>query len=288
MKVQRFIAVFALVLGFSLSAQAQDLPQPSPAAKVEQRIGLTDVSVTYSRPSVKGREIWGDLVPYGEVWRVGANAATLVEISDDVKIKGKSLKAGTYAFFITPQQKGAWTVHFNTAVESWGAGDYKAENDVIALMIMPETGENVESMRFSFENLNTYTAGDMVMTWAGKSLSVPFEVEVEEKAWANIETAVAEAEEDRKWITLRNAARYSAQSGKKLNEGIKWISESIKLHESWYSYWVKSDLQKAMDKKSDAIKSLEMAIKLGEKSAKENGSEFSYKEELEGLIAEMK
>jgi hypothetical protein len=144
---------------------AQELPKASPKSKVEQRVGLTDVSITYHRPSVKDRVIFGDVVPFNEVWRAGANEATIISFSDDVelfvsseqnfgpkpakpnmenpKMKPQSnevmqkLKAGNYALFITPTDS-IWKVHFNTATDSWGSSAYKPENDVLVLEIMPE------------------------------------------------------------------------------------------------------------------------------------------------------
>ncbi|MFP5471908.1 MAG: DUF2911 domain-containing protein, partial [Bacteroidia bacterium] len=159
-KIILAVSVFSITI-----LNAQELPKVSPKAKVEQRVGLTDVSITYHRPSVKERVIFGDVVPYNEVWRAGANEATIITFSDDVEIviskeqnfgpkplrpgmenpKTKpqtnevihNLKSGNYALFITPTDS-IWKVHFNSATDSWGSSGYKPENDVLVIEVMPE------------------------------------------------------------------------------------------------------------------------------------------------------
>ena len=287
MKKLNVFALMLLVLFTTTNLIAQELPKPSPKAKVEQRIGLTDVSVVYSRPSVKDRTIWGDLVPFGEVWRTGANANTLVTFSDDVKVNGQPLKAGTYSFFTIPAKGADWKVMFNSVTDGWGAGKYDKANDVLTLSTIPIKGMYQETLRFSFEKL-TATSGSLVLAWDVVAIDLNIEVDVEAKAWANIDKAIAEATEENKAGVYRNAASYAADSGKRLEDGLKWINESIKAKESWYSYWVKADVQHAAGDNAGAIKSANKAIELGEAGAKESGKPFKYKGQLEKAITEFK
>lgn len=272
-----------MALGFTLNLStivAQNLPRPSPAAKVEQRIGITDVSVTYSRPRVKERTIWGELVPYDEMWRTGANAATVITFSDDVKVNGKDLVAGSYAFYTKPT-KAEWTVYFNRENDTWGTNGYNTENDALILTVKPEANEMVESMRFTFENIKDNSA-DLVLAWEKIKIVLKIEVEFEKKAMENIEKAIADA--SGKWKVLRNAANYCADNNTNLDKGMEWINESIELHESWYSYRVKANVQAALGNKKDAIVSAKKAIKLGEADAKKKDKEFNYRKKLDKAI----
>ena len=280
------IAAMLLVVVTTTNAVAQELPQPSPAAKVEQRIGLTDVTVEYSRPSVKDRTIWGELEAYDVVWRAGANANTLITFSDNVKIDGEELKAGTYSFFITPS-KGDWIVMFNSAIDGWGTGSYDAEKNVLKLAAKPKTVAHQESLSYSFENLID-NKGSLVFSWDKVSLEMVIEVDIEAKAWANIKKAMVEATDKNKSSIYRNAAKYTVTTGTQLKSGLSWINESIEMKESWYSYWVKADVQHAMGDNAGAIASGNKAIELGEAGAKESGKPFGYKGRLEKAITEFK
>jgi hypothetical protein len=285
-KIQKSIAVFCLCFGFALLSKAQELPQPSPSATVTQTIGLTTASVTYSRPAVKGRTIWGGLEKWDVMWRAGANAATLVEFGDDVTVGGKAVPAGKYAFYLTPSQS-EWTVTLNKGVENWGVDGYKAEDDVASFKVKAGGGAHVESLRYTFENLTSNTA-DLVMSWEKIRVKVPIKVDVDKKAWANIEKALAEAEEDKVWRVYRNAASYCAESGTKLDQGMKWIEKSLELKDSWYTYNIKSMVQEAQGDIKGAIKSVQLSMKKGEENAKANNEEFGYKDMLMTRIEALK
>ena len=279
MKLVNYLTVLGLSLLTTTITQAQELPQPSPIAKVEQRIGLTDVTIEYSRPSVKDREIWGGLVPYDEVWRVGANLNTLITFSDAVKIQGENLPAGTYSFFIKPT-KEVWYIMFNSVVDAWGTGKYDEKNDKLTLKMNPSDAPNQESMQFSFDNLRGENA-DLILSWGTLKILLDVKVDVEAKAWENIEKALAEITDENSATVYRNAAKYAVTSNKRLVEAKKWIDESIKTEESWYSYWVKADVLHANGDNKGAIASAKKAIELGEADAKKDGKEFGYKGRIE-------
>ena len=283
MKKINILTVLLLAVFTGATVLAQDLPQPSPAAKVEQRIGLTDVTVVYSRPSVKGRVIWGELVPFDKIWRTGANANTLITFSDDVKVDGQPLKAGTYSIFTIPS-KPKWKVMFNSVTDGWGDSKYDKANDVLTISTIPIKGLYQETMRFSFEKL-TGTTASLVLAWDVVAIDLTIEVDVDKKAWANIDKAIAEITDETKANVYRNAAKHSASTGKRLEEGLKWIDASITAKEYWYSYWVKADVQHAAGDNAGAVASAKKAIELGESSAKESGKPFGYTEKLQEAIA---
>lgn len=160
------------------TAQAQERDNSSvrvsPNASVSQTIGTTNVTITYGRPSVKGRNVFGGLEPYGDVWRSGANEATTITFSDEVKIEGEPLKAGTYGLFTVPGEK-EWVVIFNNVPIQWGAFDYDSSKDALRVTVTPEKARAVEQLMFYFENV-TEDSGTAVLHWS--TIKVPFTIEV--------------------------------------------------------------------------------------------------------------
>lgn len=167
----------ALVAALSLAAAAQqrkaDPNRASPNAEAAHKIGKTDVRITYGAPAVKGRAIWGQLVPWGQVWRAGANEATTITFSTDVKVEGKALPAGTYALFTIPTEN-EWTVIFNKTANQWGAYDYDAAQDALRVTVKPAAAEHTEQMTFRFEDAGA-GAARVVLLW--EKVRVAFRVE---------------------------------------------------------------------------------------------------------------
>lgn len=154
-----------VLLAFPATAQerANEEARVSPNAMIGQTIGMTEVTVTYGRPSVRDRDIFGDLVPYDAVWRTGANEATAVTFSDDVMVEGQPLAAGTYSLFTIPGED-EWTVIFNSVAEQWGAYDYDEGNDVLRVTVEPEEADYSELMTFSFDEVGE-SEGELVLRW---------------------------------------------------------------------------------------------------------------------------
>lgn len=257
---------------------AQDLPQPSPSATNMQRIGLTDFKIEYSRPGVKGRTIFGDLVPYDEVWRTGANKANQFTASTDFNFGSTEVPAGTYSLFSIPGEKECVLI-LNSETELWGTGDYDETKDVARVTVEVETeDESGERMEFWFSDI-TENGGDLNLMWDTYHVKVPLSVEVEERAMANIKMAIAE---DPSWQKYRNAASYCLNSGTNLEMGREWINESLANggDKSWYTYWVKAELLQASGETKSAKIVGEQAIKVGEETAKAEGKEFTYGPDL--------
>jgi tetratricopeptide (TPR) repeat protein len=252
----------AAVLFVVESAVAQELPRLSPKASVSQRIGLTDVTITYSRPGVKGRKIWGGLVPYNEVWRAGANEATTISLSDDATINGQKLKAGKYSLFTIPAESD-WTIIFNSQADIWGT-QYDREHDVLRIKVTPQPSEFVERMLFTFRNL-TDNSADVVLQW--EKLKVPFtiQVDVQTKALANARAAVAKAKPD-DWRPFFSAANYCMQNNINHEEALEWIDQSIAANENFFNVSVKARLLAQVGRTADAIATAEKAMKIAEAS----------------------
>ena len=268
------------------NVNAQDLPKPSSSAEVKQKIGLTDVTVVYSRPNVNDREVFGGLVPYNEIWRTGANLNTLITFSDDVKVEGKEVKAGTYALFTFPGEK-EWKVVFNTTTDAWGTGSYDEANDIFSATVAAKEGCHQETMEFSFENVQIEN-GMLQLAWNKTLIQLKIDVDVKAKAWKNIETAIAEVNDKNKAVVYRNCAKYCVDNNMELDKALTWINESINAQHYWFSYWEKADILHAKGDNKGAIASANKAIELGEAGAKESGKPFSYKTRLEEAIQNYK
>jgi len=174
----RFLVVFLVLLtATSLMAQgAIRLPEASPAATVGQTIGITDVSITYHRPAVNNRKIFGGLVQYGDLWRAGANENTTISFSTPVKIEGQALPAGTYGLFMIPSA-GQWTVVFSKFANGWGAYNYDQSEDALRVNVTPQTlAENQERLEYTFDDI-TNTAANASLRW--EKLRVPIKIEVD-------------------------------------------------------------------------------------------------------------
>lgn len=167
-----------LTLLFADGNYAQDKKiRVSPKAGVSQTVGLTDISISYSRPGVKGRTIWGELVPYGKVWRAGADEATKITFSTDVLIEGKKLAAGSYSFFIIPN-KNEWTVIFNKVSDQWGAFEYNESQDAIRFKVKPQTIDFQEWLTYSFYKTSE-TSALISLVW--EKMKIIFKVEGSKK-----------------------------------------------------------------------------------------------------------
>lgn len=274
----------AISLMFGTMAVAQDLPQPSPAAFVKQRVGLTDVTLEYSRPSVKGREIFGSLVPFDQLWRTGANKATSITFSTPVTIGEKRLDASTYSIFTIPNEE-KWMVILNSETELWGVDGYSEEKDVIRIPVTPTEGEMHESFTISIEDV-TPNSANVVISWATTSVSFPIEVATNEQAMANILTAIEEKPDD--WRVYRNAANYYNQNGIDPAQALRYIERSLELKDdNWYSHFLHAKILASNGDKRDAKREAEKAREMGHAEAEAAGSTFNYDALIDALINEL-
>ena len=253
-----FLALFLMVF----TVEAQELPQPSPYAEVMQRVGLTDVTVKYSRPGVKDRVIFGELEPFGSVWRTGANSATKIVLSTDAKIGGKEVKAGTYSIMSTPMKDAGWKVFINTDLDVQ-EGSYKAENNVAELDVeVMKTADKVESMTFWFANVKPGSM-DLMFAWENTSWSIPIEVDFKAMASKNIEEAIEETKSA--FRVYNSSARYNFDNDLDLNKALEWSKKSVEMNATFWNVYTLSLIQNKLGMKKEALatakKSLELANK---------------------------
>jgi len=252
-------ALFSLGTPQSVDAQERDntFPRVSPNATVSQTIGVTEVQIAYSRPSVRGRTIFGELVPFGEPWRTGANEATTFSVSTPVKIQGERLDAGTYAFFTIPGPD-SWTLIFNEEADQWGAFGYDSNQDALRVNVEPESGESQEQMIFTFEDV-TDTSGRVVLHWS--DTRVPFEITVNtpEIVRAQAEEAIPNADS---WQTPARYASYALEQDMMIEDALEWIDQSIEQSEEFGNLALKARLLAANGQYSTAVETANSALQL--------------------------
>ena len=301
-----FAVVSVLCLAGSALAQVVT-PRPSQTASVMQRIGVTDVTITYARPGVKGRKIWGDplpeqadvkgeatlddqnkrpknapIVPWGHVWRTGANEATMFTVTDDVLINGQKLPAGKYSLHTIPT-KDEWTLVFNGTANQWGSFDYDPAKDTLRVKVKPQwLSENEEWLTFSFDPV-TEDSAQVNIRW--EKVNVPFTVKVPDVATATLnrlKATVSSAKPD-DWTTPLQAGNYliNNQNPADDEQGLAWIDQSIKIKETFRNLSSKANALYKLGKKEEAFAVAEQAIQRG-KADKVDTSAF------EKRLADMK
>ncbi|MEO1481709.1 MAG: DUF2911 domain-containing protein [Myxococcota bacterium] len=243
----RFVLTSAVCFAFVSPAWAQGLPAPSPSAMVKQTVGVTDVSVDYSSPAVKGRVILGKLLPFGEYWRAGANAATKVTFSHDVKFAGQDVKAGEYRLGLTPTRKG-WMVALGTDTNTVMSLPEK-EALVLNTAVKQKTIRSRERLTYLFEN-TTDTKTDLVLEWSTFKVILPISVGTEALVTTNL------AQQERQaYGSMLGAGRYLTRVGK-FDEAIAKFEKAKALNNSWRVHW---HMAEAFAKKGDKGKALELA-----------------------------
>jgi hypothetical protein len=273
------LPALAGALFISSTALAQlELPAPSPKARVEQRVGLTDFALDYSSPGVKNRKIWGDLVPLDKPWRSGANSATKLIASKDFTVGGKLVKAGTYALYTIPG-KAQWTVILNSSSENWGTNGYDATKDVARFTAKPEAAPHRERLTYIFSNTSE-DATRLDLEWEKVRVSIPITVDTKTTVAANIDKAVDEV-----WRPQFLAARYLLDSKGDLDKAMTYIDASIASKQHWWNNWVKAQILAKKNKTADAIAAGTKAQELG---ANDRTYNDFFKTDVEKTIAEWK
>lgn len=252
-----------------LFAQA-NLPQKSAKASVTYRLGLTDISIQYSAPAVRGRQIWGGIVPYDKVWRAGANNATNITFSTPVKMEGKTLAAGTYAFFLIPRQNQGWTAIFNTDAKQWGAFVYNESKDALRIGVRVENLERpLEHLAYQIEETGL-EEGEIRLLWDNKKISFRIRVDVVPQAMARYDSLITKAEAAQKWFYQAEAADLLSEAGK-IDEAKKYLDESLKAGPHVWSLWKLAQWQAKRGDYVGAFASTEKIRKLAQDNKEEKG-----------------
>ncbi|HKQ98610.1 MAG TPA: DUF2911 domain-containing protein [Candidatus Polarisedimenticolia bacterium] len=275
-----FVLVALALTAPEATAQQLKLPRVSQKGVVTQTIGMTDITITYSRPGVKGRTIWGDLVPYDKVWRTGANEATTIAFSKDVTIEGKPLPAGTYSLHTIPG-KTSWSVIFNKKAEQWGSYEYDATQDALKVQVTPAAGPNVEWMQFSFPEVGT-NSGKAELAW--EKVRVAFNIGTDTTNQALAEIRKTLSGEVKEWTVPYGAASFAFNNNLNNAEAMGWIDRSVGMQETFWNLRLKSQMLEKAGQKKDAIATAEKAVTVG-KTDKDAADEVP---KLEKQIAEWK
>lgn len=256
--MKKIVFAIAIILG-SLSSQAQVLtPQPSPKCVLNQIVGLTDVEVDYSRPSAKGRNVFGNLVPFGKVWRTGANSNTIISFSEDVVIDGKTLKKGKYALYTLPKVE-KWEIIFYSKTDNWGNPEEWNEADVaLRASVTPETlNRNVESFTIDINNLDNNFA-HLNLSWEKTLVALKFEVPTQKVALASIDKVLAGPSGG----DYFSAAQYYYQSNADMTKALTYVNKALELNKEnpfWYTK-LKSLIQAKLGDKKGAIETAKLSL----------------------------
>ena len=263
----KYLKLIILLCSGLAVAQIQT-PQPSPSTTLEQVVGLTEVKIEYSRPAMRGRTIMGDLVPYGSLWRTGANKNTTLSFSDPVTVGGQALAAGTYALFTRPG-KSLWEVFFYTETENWGTPQEWQSKSVAAVIEVPtqSLAEPQESFTISINEL-TNTGANINLSWENTRVTLPLEVPTDEKTMASIKETMKGTP---KAGDLYQAAVYYRESGRDLQTAKKWIGKAIEMDPGKYWMFRQQALILAdLNEKEAAIKSAQSSLELAEKAGNQD------------------
>jgi len=268
-----FIAIIVIAALTSTWAQGITTPRvPSPAAQVSQTVGISTITVSYSRPSVKGRIIWGDLVPYGwnvqnfgnqksAPWRAGANENTVIEFSHDTKVEGHNVPAGRYGLFFTVYANDSSEVILSKDSRSWGSFFYEADHDQLRAGIHLRSHPMTELLTYDFVNL-TKNSAELVLNWEMKQIPVRIEFAVDSIVLAN-------AAEELKgpvgfnWQGYSSAANYSLQNKTNPEQGLRWADRAVTMNKNFNTLIAKAGLLQLQGKTTEYKKTQEEAIALG-------------------------
>jgi hypothetical protein len=254
-------ALCLAILGLGGTASAQSdlkLPDVSQAAEAKQRIALTDITVKYHRPLVNGRKIWGGLVPYGKVWRAGADENTTIEFSDAVSVEGKQLPKGVYGLHMIPNQD-SWTVIFSKTNTAWGSFSYDQKEDALRVDVKPKPlAEQKEALEFEFEDLKPDSTA-VTLKW--EKLGVPFTVSIKDadQTLQNIRAQMKGAGQFA-WQAPNQAAQFCLTKKIDLDEALRWADLSIQNEERFENLSTKADILKALNRPDEAKKTWDHAL----------------------------
>ncbi len=268
-----FIGAVTVFSFTSSNAQTLKTPAPSPTTTVNQDFGLANIELSYSRPGMKGRKIFGDVVPFGKVWRTGANTATTLTFGEEVTIGGTKIKAGKYGLLTIPDAK-EWIVIISKQTEVTSPAAYKQDQDAVRVKVKPlDLPFNIETFTIGFGNI-TANSCDLQILWENKRVDVGISTDVESKVMAQIKNVM---EKDTK--PYNSAAMYYMENGKDLNLALAWFDKAVELNPT--AYWIqyqRANCLVKLGKKAEAIAAANKSLELAKKA--ENGDYVTLNEKL--------
>jgi hypothetical protein len=275
---------FSSLISLNAFGQIQT-PRPSPTATIKQKVALTEVEVNYSRPGMKGRKVFGDVVAYNEVWRTGANAVTTIKFADAVNVNGTAIPAGKYALLSIPGEK-EWTVIISKDSAMDGVSAYKQEFDAARVVVKPRLlRDAVESFTIDFANFKDEGA-TLSLAWENTAIDLQVSMDIDSKIEAAIRATLIESKNEPKAGDYHNAAVYYMSKDKNLEQALVWMNKSVEMNAEafWYVHR-KAELLGKMGKKDEAIQTAEKSLAMAKANA---DGDFGYVKRNEELIAKLK
>lgn len=264
----KFLLSFGLIFLTSLLPAQITHPKASPYSEITQHVGLTSITIKYSRPGTKGRKVFGNLVPYGRIWRVGANASTKFTVDTDIIIQGEMLAKGTYALYAFPEED-KWEIVFHNNTTHWGDGRtaYNPEEDELRIKVEPDTiSYTQKNFLISFDSLD-HNSASMQLIWEKTSVSIPISVPTDDLMMVQINQQISDAPTAQ---TYYEAARYLQEQGKEHQTALNYLEKAISIGgDTYYYYRVKSLVQAKLGDYKAAILSAQRSLDLAKKEGKD-------------------
>ncbi len=263
--MKKYLLAIALTVAVLMSSVAQRTPQASPSASVSQAVGVTDFTLKYSRPGIKGRVAFQDssaLAPLNQLWRTGANMATILESNTEFTFGERKVPAGKYALFTIPSGS-AWTVILNKNFNQGGTANYSQAEDVARITVAPVSSDFTETFTLDFSDV-TETSTMMNISWSSVTIPVKLEVSTEELTLTSLNKAVAEKPED--VAVLQSTANYMLSKGKDLNQALSLADKAIGIKETFSNIWLKAQILSKLGKVAEALPLAQKALALGSTS----------------------
>ncbi len=273
-RTARSAAIFGLtaMLAAATAGAQGTMPRVSQRASVTQRIGITDVTVDYHRPGVKGRQVWGGLVPYDQPWRMGANDRTRITFSSAVRVGEQKLDAGSYGLVAIPGEE-TWTIAFSKVAESWGTFSYDPANDAVRLTVTPRAAPHTEWMRFDFENLGPSSA-DVVLSWADLAVSFPIAVDTDALVVSRVNSALA------------GGAEYCSGSEGCAADALPWADLAASASPTFWNWRLKARIHAANQQWAEAVAAGDKALEIA--AGMDDPPPANYLDEVAAWIADWK
>jgi tetratricopeptide (TPR) repeat protein len=275
-----FLSVLVIASALTIDAQGQlKLPALSPTAKISQEFSISNIDISYSRPSMRGRKIFGDVVPFGKVWRTGANGATKLKLGEDMEIAGQKIKAGEYAVYTIPN-KDKWEVILNTGTGNWGTDGYAKSDDVARFYVKASSNENVlQTFTINITDL-TFNTCKIEMAWERTKISIPVEAHNGDAIAVNIDKAINHPPT----IPYFSAANYYFETNQKLDVASMYVNKALEQDpKAFYMWYLKARIEKKLGHKEEAV----AAAKKSMETAKGSANEAEYTRNNLKLIEEV-
>ncbi len=263
--MKKLLFAFSLFCAANIASAQLKMPAPSPTQIIKQDFALGSIELTYSRPSIKGRKIFGDLVPYNAVWRTGANAATIIKFNDAVEIGGKKIDTGSYALYSIPND-GSWEIILNKGITNWGSDGYKQTEDVVRFKVNTmKMKEAAESFTMQFANIKPESCELQIM-WDKTAVAIPITALIKDRMRASLEKAMM-GEKKPFWNAAQFYNEYDKNSTKALENINGAVAENPK---AFYMWLYKAKIEKEMGDKKAALASSKKSLELAREAKNED------------------